>query len=72
MFEFFDNIINLIQVIVQFVGTFVEKFIYMFTLIGSGAIAVVQVYIFLPDIVKAVAAAIVSYAVIVNLLNRGG
>jgi hypothetical protein len=33
---------------------------------------VVQVYVFLPDIVKAVAAAIVAYAVIVNLLNRGG
>ena len=72
MFEFFDNIISLIQVIVQFVGTFVQKFIYMFTLIGPGAIAVVQVYVFLPDIVKAVAAAIVAYAVIVNLLNKGG
>lgn len=72
MFEFFDNVINLIQVIVQFVGAFVEKFVYMFTLIGSGAVAVVEVYAFLPDIVKAVAAAIVAYAVIVNLLNKGG
>lgn len=72
MFEFFDMLVNLINSIVSGIGSFFDRIITVITLIATGAVAITQVYVFLPDIIRLFVGAFVSYCIIINLLNKGG
>lgn len=72
MFKFFDMIGDFLGTLVDAFASLVSNLVTMFSMIAAGGVAVAEVYAFLPDIVKGVAAALVAYAIIINVLNKGG
>lgn len=72
MFEFFDQIASYIITIVNFVVSFFKYLSLVFVQIGNGLVAIPLAVAWLPDIIKPVIMAIVAYAIIVNLFQKGG
>ncbi len=72
MFEYFDTLIRSFGILVDSIATAVEKIIYVFGLMAKGTVVMGIAASFVPDVLKAVFVAVVSYSVIINVLNKGG
>lgn len=72
MFKFFDTVLEFLGVIVDFFISFVTNTLTVLQYILMGMQTAAAVIFYMPAIVKAAALAIVSYAIIVNILNKGG
>lgn len=72
MFEFFDMLSGFIDTAVDFIVSFVKNVFMVITLIVQGFQTVSLVIIYMPTILQAVAMAVISYCIIVNLINKGG
>lgn len=71
MFEFFDMISNLIGTVVNFIVTMFENLLFVLLQIIRGFAAIGLALSFVPDVIKLIVTAIVSYVFIINILNRG-
>lgn len=72
MFEYFDTLIRSFGILVDSIATAVEKIIYVFGLMAKGTVVMGIAASFVPDVLKVVFVAVVSYSVIINVLNKGG
>lgn len=73
MFKFFDMVVSFIETVVDFVVSLVNSLLTLIIQIGYGSSLMLNVVTYyLPNIVAGLAAVIISYAIIVNLLNKGG
>lgn len=72
MFKFFDAFFDFLGVIGDFISSTFSNIIAVFGYISQGLQIGAMAVTFMPTLVKAVALAIISYAVIINVLNKGG
>lgn len=72
MFKFFDAIFSFIGTIVDFVVSTIVNIVTVIVQIGQGFSAITAVIVYLPDVVSGIALVIISYCIVVNLLNKGG
>ena len=72
MFNFLDTLIGFLGTIVDFIATAIENIIYVFGLMAKGTVVMGIAASFVPDVLKVVFVAVVSYSVIINVLNKGG
>lgn len=71
MFKFFEVIIELLGIIGSFITNLVTSIVYVFQFIGNGVAYMAVCLAQLPAFVYAPVVAIISYAVIINILNKG-
>lgn len=71
MFKFFDAIGQFIGIIVDFVITTITNLINMITMIAKGY-AVSLAMFHMPTFLQVFAVAVISYCIIINLINKGG
>ena len=72
MFKFFEAVVAIIGTVVDFTVSTITNIVMVIVQITAGLSTITAVIIYLPDIVQGIAIVIVSYCVIVNLLNKGG
>lgn len=72
MFEFFNQVAAYWNAFTQFFVMFMKYLSTVFIQITNGLIAIPLAVAYLPDIIKPVIMAIVAYAIIVNLFQKGG
>lgn len=72
MFKFFDAIGQFIGIIVDFVITTITNLINMITMIAKGYAAVSLAMFHMPTFLQVFAVAVISYCIIINLINKGG
>lgn len=72
MFEFFDMITGFIETIVNFIVSTVQNIITVILMIVQGFSSVSMVISYVPPQLRVVCLALISYCVVVNLLNKGG
>ena len=70
MFKFFDTIISFLQTIVNFIGNTILTIIYVIDFIFEGVIYVFTIIAYLPPWVMAFVIAVISFSVIMFLINR--
>ena len=66
------SLIGFLGTIVDFIATAIENIIYVFGLMAKGTVVMGIAASFVPDVLKVVFVAVVSYSVIINVLNKGG
>lgn len=71
MFKFFDFLTGMIETVVDFVLTAFEIIIYVFTFIAQGFSYIGVCIGYLPTWVAPFVITIVSYSVIITVLNKG-
>ena len=70
MFKFFDTIISFLQTIVNFIGNSILTIIYVIDFIFEGVIYVFTIIAYLPPWILAFVVAVISFSVIMFLINR--
>lgn len=70
MFKFFDTIIAFLQTIVNFIGNFILTIIYVIDFIFEGVIYTFTIIAYLPPWVMAFVVAVISFSVIMFIINR--
>ena len=71
MFEAFDELFSFISTIVNFVTGFVEHIVFVFTQVGQGFVAAYLVAMHMPDVLKVIVTAIISFSIIINVIHLG-
>ena len=72
MFKFFEAVAEFIGIIVNFVVTTITNLITMVLMIVKGYQAVSLALFHMPTFLQVFALAVISYCIIVNLINKGG
>lgn len=70
MFDFFDLIISFLETVVSFVGNIFLTIIYVIDFIFEGVFYVFTIIAYLPPWVMAFVVAVISFSVIMFLINR--
>lgn len=70
MFEMFDFLTQLIEMIVNFVINFFKMIIYIFTFLAEGVTYVFSIIMYLPPWVLPFVAAVIAWCVISFILNK--
>lgn len=70
MFNFFDTIISFLQTIVNFIGNTILTILYVIDFIFEGVFYVFTIIAYLPPWVMAFVVAVISFSVIMFLINR--
>ena len=70
MFDFFDLIISFLETIVSFIGNMVLTIIYVIDFILEGVFYVFTIIAYLPPWLMAFVVAVISFSVIMFLINR--
>lgn len=71
MFRFFDIIIRIFETIFLFISHLIEMVGYVFAFITNGVFYVFECFAFLPSFVLPFVGAVVSYCVLLTIINRG-
>lgn len=71
MFQAFDAIFNIIETIVIFVTATVTHFVYIISQFTEGFAVAGLATVYLPDIFKYFASAMLAYSLIINLIHLG-
>lgn len=73
MFKFFDTFLDYLSIFGDFIVSFFTNLLMVIKQIGIGSSAIMNVVVnYLPDIVSGIAICIISYAIIINTINKGG
>ncbi len=72
MFKFFDAIAQFIGIIVDFIVTTITNLYNMVVMIAKGYGAVSLAMFHMPTFLQVFALAVISYCIIINLINKGG
>lgn len=72
MFKFFDTVYEIFDTLFSFVVTSLGNVINAITMITKGFAAVGVVSAYVPDVLRLIFFAVVSYSVVVNVLHKGG
>lgn len=70
MFNFFDTIISFLQTIVSFIGNLILTLLYAIDFVFEGVFYVFTIIAYLPPWVMAFIVAVISYSIILFLINR--
>lgn len=70
MFDFFDIIISFLQTVVNFIANTILTIIYVIDFIFEGVFYVFTIIAYLPPWVMAFVVAVISFSVIMFLINR--
>lgn len=71
MFEFFDTILNFLKTVIDIVVGMFEMLVYVITYIVQGIFYISTCAGYLPSWVAAFILPIVSYVVIITMINKG-
>ena len=70
MFKFFDIIISFLETVVSFIGNMFLTILYVIDFIFEGIFYVFTIVAYLPPWVMAFVIAVISFSVILFLINR--
>lgn len=72
MFQFFDMIGSVLNTLISLFNQSIATLVSFFQTVSSGLLYASSAYTLLPVFLKAFVGAFVGYAIVINILNKGG
>lgn len=72
MFQIFEQLANIIVTIIDFIGTMIRNLILIVEYMVKAPVYILQAFAFIPAFITVPLMAIISFSLIVNILNKGG
>lgn len=70
MFQFFDTIIHLLELVINFIVNLITMIIYALTFVFQGFVSIMNIIMVLPGWVLPFVAAVIAWSVVTLIINR--